>query len=357
MSTRLTRRARRSVFVMLTGAALATLLSVTSAGAVPALRPAADRPGTLAAADRPGTLATADVYLKDTPADVGLQPHALNPLWESADIKVCHTAVECATSQNPIVGVTNYIFVKLRNPGPYGSGQTEEGTIHVYRTTPGGGGAWPGDWTEIVWTAVSVPAGVTTVVLPWDDVPGPGHFCLVARWVSDNDPMVAEGPDIGVNTRNNNNVTWRNVNSVALGAGGTAQVRPFAIGNTLPRATRNSLVFSEVGAPLRVAGGRLVADLGPTLFERWVKGGRAGKGIREVGRNQVEIVEPGQASLDNLTLEPKERIAFSLSFSATTVTKEKIALRVTQIGPDTSGAERADLGGVRYDITVGQRAG
>ncbi|MCX4391317.1 hypothetical protein OG777_30915 [Micromonospora peucetia] len=349
MSTRLAGRARRSTLALLTGAALATLLSVTAAGAAPLAGPADSRAGGATNA------AAVDVYMQDTPTDVGLQPHSLNPLWQSPDIKVCPTAVECPTSQNPIVGQRNYIFVKLRNPGPYGDSVMEEGAIEVYRTTPGGGAAWPGAWTQIGWMAVPVYPGVTSVTIPWDNVPGPGHFCLLARWVSPNDPMTFEGPDIGVNTRNNNNIAWRNVDSVALVAGGLVQTRPFAIGNTLTRAARSSVVFSQTGAPFQTAGGRLVADLGPNLFERWAKGGKAGKGVREVGRNQVEIVDIGQASLDNLELNPGERIAFSLNFTAAVPTREKIAVNVTQIGPDTTGAARADLGGVRYDITVDQR--
>ena len=349
MSTSFATRARRSTFTLLTGAALATLLSVTAAGAAPLAGPADSRGGGATIA------APADVFMKDTTTDVGLQPHALNPLWQSPDIKVCHTAVECPTSQNPIVGQTNYIFIKLSNPGPYGTSILEQGTINVYRTTPGGGAAWPGAWTQIGAMAVPVYPGVTTVTIPWNGVPGPGHFCLLARWVSPNDPMTFEGPDIGVNTRNNNNIAWRNVDSVNLVAGGLVQTRPFAIGNTLTRAARSSLVFSQTGAPFQAAGGRLVADLGPTLFERWTRGGKAGKGVREVGRNQVEIVDIGQASLDNLELNAGERIAFSLNFTAATPTQEKIAVNVTQIGPDTTGAARADLGGVRYDITVGQR--
>ncbi|WDZ85816.1 hypothetical protein [Micromonospora cathayae] len=348
MSPRLTRRARRSTLALLTGAALATLLSVTSATAAP-----------LAGTTRGGvgTAAVADVWMKDHPDDVGLQPHSLNPIWESPDIKVCHTAVECAVSQNPIAGVRNYLFIKFRNNGPYAGPVVESGVIEVFRTPSSGGSAWPDDWVQIGWMAVPSYPGVTTVTIPWDDVPGPGHFCLVARWVSPNDPMTFQSPDIGVTVRNNNNIAWRNVDSVPLVAGGLVQTRPYTIGNALTRATRNSLVFSEVGAPLRTAGGRLVADLGPALYERWLAGGKAGKGIRDVGRNQIEIVDPAQASLDNLTLNPKEKLTLQLNFSATTVTKEPIAVRVTQIGPNSLGQERADLGGVRYDVTVGQRAG
>jgi hypothetical protein len=334
------------VLTLLTGAATAALLTVTSATAAPL-----DRPGDV------GTLLAADVFIKDHPSDVGLQPHAYDPLWESPDIKVCHTAAGCSSSQNPIVGQRNYVFVNLNTPGPYGGTDTEEGYLEVWRTVPGGGAIWPGGWTQIGWKAVPVASpGVTTVVIPWDNVPGPGHYCLVARWVSPNDPMNFEGPDININTRHNNNIAWRNVDTVLVSAGGLAQVRPFAIGNTTPRVTRNTLAFTEVGAPLRTAGGRLVADLGTTIYQRWVQGGKAGKGIRDLGRNQIEIVEPGQASLDNVILNPHERLTLSLSFTATTVTKEPMAVRVTQFGPDNTGAERADLGGVRYDVTVGQRA-
>ncbi|MEV0329159.1 hypothetical protein AB0H63_22335 [Micromonospora echinospora] len=345
MTTRLTPRVRRSVLTLVTGAATALLLSVTSATAAPLDQP-----------DDSGILAEpVDVYMKDHPSDVGMQPHSFGPLHESPDIKVCPTAEECATSQNPIVGQRNYIFVTLRNPGPYGTGATETGRIEVYRSTPGGSAAWRSDWTQIGWMQVPVYAGSTTVTIPWDNVPGPGHFCLATRWVSPNDPMTFEAPEISVSALHNNNIAWRNVDSVELVAGGQAQIRPYSIRNALTWANRNSLVFSQVGAPLNTAGGRLVADLGPTLYQRWLQGGKAGKGIRDVGRNQIEIVEPGQASLDNLMLNANEKLALSLSFTATTVTKEPIAVRVTQFGPNSLGAERADLGGVRYDVKVAAR--
>ncbi|MFY1636500.1 hypothetical protein ACN27F_25030 [Solwaraspora sp. WMMB335] len=344
MSTRLTRRVRRSVLAVIGATALALLLPTASATAT-----ALDRSGTVGALASP-----VDVYMKDHPSDIGLQPHNFNPISESPDIKVCPTAIECSVSQNPIIGQRNYIFIKLRNPGPYGSGTMEQGEIHVYRTTPGGGTTWPTQWTEIGWMAVPVYSGVTTVVIPWDNVPGPGHFCLLARWLSANDPMTFEGPSTSVNTRNNNNVAWRNVSSVLL-TPGRPQTRPFAIGNVLAEPTRNSLVFTEVAEPLENAGGRLVVDLGPTLFERWVEGGMAGEGIREVGRNQVEIVEPAKARLDGLVLMGGERLTMQLQFTATTPTEKPISIRVTQFGPDVDGNERADLGGVRYDVTVSKR--
>ncbi|MBO4204624.1 hypothetical protein [Micromonospora echinofusca] len=337
------RRARRSTLALLTGTAVAALLSVSSAGAAPVQ----DR-------SEVGVSARTDVYIKDVSADLGYQPHSYDPLWKSPDIKVCPTAIECAVSQNPRVGVTNYIFVKLRNPGPYGTG-TDNGTLRVYRTTPGGGANWPGAWTQIGAVSVPVFAGVTTVTIPWNGVPGPGHFCLLARWVSPTDPFTFEGPSISTNVRHNNNIAWRNVDSVYVLVGGPIVWRPFAIGNPLTTAARSSVTFRQTGTGFQNAGGRLVVDLGPTLTERWLAGGAVGKGIRQVGQTQFEVLDPATASIDNLLLNGGERVEFGLNFTAAALTTEKASIDVIQVGPDVTGEERADLGGVQYDITVGRQ--
>ncbi|WP_229401510.1 hypothetical protein [Micromonospora okii] len=193
-------RARRAALTLLAGTALAGLLGATATAAPPQAEP-----------DR--IMTVTDIYIRDVVADLGYQPHMGTPLWNSSDIKVCPTAVECATSQWPVVGMTNYVFVKLRNPGPYGSG-TDTGILRLLRTTPGGGRTWPLDWTQIAAQTVTVPPGVTTVVIPWGAVPGPGHFSILARWESPNDPIVFEGPDISINTQYNNNIAWKDLLSV-----------------------------------------------------------------------------------------------------------------------------------------------
>lgn len=342
------RAARRSTFVLVIGAALATLLSVTSAGAVPVASPDGGA----------GVNSRTDVYIRDVPADIGTEPHWMDTIWESPDIKVCPTPAGCAVSQNPIVGITNFVFVTMHNAGPYGSG-TGSGTLRLYRTTPGGGAIWPTAWTQIGAVDLTVPAGSMTVMIPWNGVPGPGHFCLIVRWESATDPFTPETMDINGNARFNNNIAWRNVSSVALTPGGPPAARPFAVGNPQPTPTRNSIVFRPDGTPFQNAGGRLVVDLGPTLFARWRAGGSAGTGITEIGGNQLEILGLPQARIDNLRLNPGERLPFSLSFSTTgtTPTTQPFVLRVIQLGPNASGAAVVDLGGVRYDISVGRRVG
>lgn len=345
------RRRRRSALAALLGSALAALLTITTAGAASG----AYQSGAYGAEETgAGTLGGTDVWMRDNTSDVGVQPYTVGSMYSSPDIKVCPAPVECGSSQAPVVGVTNYIFVKLRNPGPYGSG-TATGTLFMYRTSPGGGSAWPADWTFIGGAGATVPAGTTTVMVPWVGVPGPGHFCLLARWVSATDPMVPEGPVTTTNTRNNNNIVWRNVTSVPLEAGGGREIRPFTMGNALRVDTRNDIVFTQLaGKPFREVGGQVTVDLGQALFERWRRGGGAGTNVRPVGGTQVEILDPAKASLDNVVLGAGERLTFQLAFSARVASREPFLLNVAQFGPDGTGTERTDLGGVEYEITVGQ---
>ncbi|TDC57287.1 hypothetical protein E1258_22280 [Micromonospora sp. KC207] len=196
-------RARRVALALCVGPALAALLATGTTPAV-AARPAAEP-------DR--IMTVTDVWMKDVAGDVGLQPHAGTPIWASPDIKVCPTSVECATSQFPVAGTTSHIFVKLRNPGPYGSG-TDSGVLRFYRTSPGGGLSWPTDWTPITSRTVTVVPGVTTVAVTWTAVPGPGHFSLLAVWDSPNDPLPFLTSDTVTNVRHNNNIAWRDLVSV-----------------------------------------------------------------------------------------------------------------------------------------------
>ncbi|WP_433688610.1 hypothetical protein ACQP0I_10160 [Micromonospora carbonacea] len=202
-------RARRLALALCAGPVLAGLLTGATATAAVA-GPAA----VAASAAKPArSMTVTDVWMRDTVSDVGIQPHLTNPLWASPDIKVCPTSVECATSTFPVAGSTSYIFVKLRNPGPYGSG-TDSGTLRFYRTTPGGGLSWPLDWVPVTSRVLIVPPGVTTVRAEWPAVPGPGHFSLLAIWDSLTDPLPFMSTDIGTNVRYNNNIAWLDLVSV-----------------------------------------------------------------------------------------------------------------------------------------------
>ncbi|WP_424186919.1 hypothetical protein ACOBQX_03530 [Actinokineospora sp. G85] len=298
-----------------------------------------------------GITADTDVFIRDHVGDTGVEPHS-NAVWTSPDVKVCPTAIECLDSQNPEVGSMNHIFVTLRNPGPYGSGP-DVGNLDVYRSTPGGGTGWSADWTSIGGAlGVSVPVGTTTVRIPWPDVPGPGHFCLLVRWESANDPMThAEGADTVLNTQRNNNIAWRNVDSVDLFSG-AVEPRPYALGNPGQDQIATDLVLTDVGTGFLAAGGRLTVDLGPELFARWRAGGGRATGVKQVGEHSFEVGDFRQARFHGVLLPPRTRPQLELRFSAPSVARKgSHVIRVRQLAP-LEKDPLADVGGVEYRVTL-----
>lgn len=290
-----------------------------------------------------------DVFIKDAPADTGVAPHGLNPIWTSPDIRVCPSPSPCA-GINPVIGATNYVVVTLNNPGPGGSGSST-GHVEVSYTAQGGAALWPMDWTSIGSSAtVTVPAGSTQVAIPWTAVPGPGHFCLLARWISATDPMTypeLTGSNTLVNTRNNNNIAWRNVDTVKLNPG-TPVTHPFTLGNpAADRATPTDLLFTQPGKSFAGGAGKVVIDLGKVLAERWRQSGQKGVGVRQVGETQVEITGGQQAVLQGLLIQPRERLETAVTFTATdAAVGADFVVRVSQ----SSGDE--DLGGVEFHLST-----
>ncbi|MFC4857935.1 hypothetical protein [Actinophytocola glycyrrhizae] len=347
--TRIQRRPRRTrpgrIFGLTVTAVTALVVSLLSTAS-----------SAVAAAPGFGTTADTDVYIRDYVGDAGAEPHS-NAVWTSPDIKVCPTTVECSESQNPEVGSINYIFVKLHNPGPYGSG-ADIGNLDIYRSSPGGGTGWSADWTSIGGIlGLSVAAsGVTTAMIPWPDVPGPGHFCLLARWESADDPMsYAEGPNTVLNTQQNNNIAWRNVDSVDLFAGRAAE-RPYALGNPGRTQIATDLAFTDVRNGFLAAGGRLSVDLGPDLYNRWREGGGRATGVKQIGTYRFEISDFRQARFYGILLSPRTRPELKLQFSlGAEGRKGTHVVRVNQFAPlddGQSGKALTDVGGVEYKITI-----
>ena len=163
-----------------------------------------------------GTTPGVDVWSRDRTADTGLEPDpatAGQAMWESQDIWVRNDA-SAGSHQNPIAGQANWVHARVRNRGAAAGAFN----VEVYFADASTGLAWPAQWTLIGTAPVAALAGGadTEVTVNWTPTLT-GHFCLVARLVSTQDPMTyAEGANISVNTRNNNNVVWKNVIVIAL---------------------------------------------------------------------------------------------------------------------------------------------
>jgi hypothetical protein len=168
-----------------------------------------------------------NVWMKDTYNDTGQEPDP-----NTVGQRMCHSPYIWIRNErddnsnplrpfpnqhrheNPIFNQSNWIYVKIHNGGIAMTGHLEIYYAHASPSLQ-----WPGSWTRFKNISITMEATSTRIVeTEWkkEDIPGTGHYCLLARWVADPDPL---GPDIASvadYTRQNNNVVWRNLNIVAL---------------------------------------------------------------------------------------------------------------------------------------------
>lgn len=176
-----------------------------------------------------------DLYLRDSETDIGQEPNIhTDILWNSKDIWVRNqndgTVVQ--QHQNPIYSPINpnYVYVKVRNKGCGTSSGNEQ--LKLYWAKASTALNWDDYWTgQIFFNGVSMGDELGTLSIPvlapdeeailefqWNVPnpqdyieinPNPWHFCLLARMVSNEDPMTFhEVTSITENVRLRNNLPF-----------------------------------------------------------------------------------------------------------------------------------------------------
>ena len=222
-----------------------------------------------------------NVWMKDTWDDTGQEPDPNTvgeDMWKSPYIWVRNTQdtglIHQHQSENPIFGQTNWVYVKMHN----GFSATTSGNLEVYWADASLSLTWPGAWTLLASTPVNAFAAHSTTIVevPWSNLPGTGHYCLLARWNSVADPMATpEGPDIEANVRANNNLIWRNLNIVELMPGASSQAT-LNVMNPDPDNDAISIVIRSPkihGKASFLTAGLVVVEFDATLRRAWLAGG------------------------------------------------------------------------------------
>lgn len=182
-----------------------------------------------------GASTAADPWVKDkapplTPLDPGTEPN-LDTTWiaQSNEVWIRYDDLNNLGHLNPEVGQPNYITTRVWNRGT-----ATANTIRVmfYVASSSTGIGWPAGWTLVgEKTIANLAPGANKIVNTRWDPPAVGHYCLYIRLLSDQDPMTfPEGPSVDTNTRNNNNIIWRNVDAYNVFSEGPIVV---LFGNTL----------------------------------------------------------------------------------------------------------------------------
>ncbi len=338
-----------------------------------------------------------DLYMKDNKEDVGDEPNNTEPsgvMWQSPDVWV-------RQNQDPIVGGVyqhendanrhenpeyknfgqNYVYVRIRNLG-CARVNAGEVNLRVYWSKASSGvWIWPNDWTntpplipphgdEITLAPIAVPAldpGQQWVAeVPWT-VPDPAlypldpnHFCLLARLESVVDPMaVIEGTDVYANTKNNNNVAWRNVmvydvDPLNIAPPPTDDCDKFFFKLVRDKATTGKLRFAYNGN----RAVRFTVNLGTDLYEAWAAGGRASRDVVDLGNGRLQINAPNaeiaglkmqrgvlyrpcvQAYLQNDAKGGKPDVAYG----------DVVPIHVVQYESEDGGKNEEIVGGLTYEL-------
>ncbi|HEY4323532.1 MAG TPA: hypothetical protein VGN20_06085 [Mucilaginibacter sp.] len=198
-----------------------------------------------------------DVYIDDGRG--GEYPYQPNH-WSCQDIWNRLSADGGTTHLEPIVGQTNYAYVRVKNRG---SQQATNVIVHGFHCFPSVGLTYPDDWqpmTDALLVGGNIAANdsVGEIVGPFQWTPSQvGHECMFFAVYATGDPSNIDGrirssiPEWRL-VPNDNNIGQRNVSPVPGGGGAppfrdAMNMRPFWLYNPLGREAEINLEVSMPG--------------------------------------------------------------------------------------------------------------
>lgn len=219
---------------------------------------------------------------------------------------------DCGTSadhENPVSGVTNYLYGTLRNTRPE-SPRVVYAEVGVYYALASSGLTYPTDFTLIPesrqFIALFLEPGTTTSVgpIPWVPPPVPpanDHYCLYLRVLSVQATPPVEGMGIDTDVANNNNLAWRNIKVVAPG---DMSAPSFFIARNIGKQTERLALQFEVPPALIEAHVRIRVTLDQALTRAFRAGeGKLG-GLKRDGKGGF-VITGARAEIAGLAMAPR----------------------------------------------------
>jgi hypothetical protein len=305
----------------------------------------------------PGPAPASDAWIGDNAADIAANgatpspaPHYISPdVWNRTSSAACTPVVnrpgrptdpprDCgsgADHENPVAGVTNFLYATLRNDRP-GAAMVGYVEVAIYVANASSGLAWPTDFggapagiplpetRQFITLNLQPGQSVDIGPLPWTPPnPSPSdHWCAYIRVLSVQAPLgLTETASVDANTGGSNSIAWKNLKIVTVGppvppgSGGVgaqgADRAAFIVRNT---ATRTAQVELAIELPERFArAGAVQVDLG-RLAARWVQAGARGEGIRR--RGDSLWVTGRRAVIAGIPMQPREAQGITMRFQS-----------------------------------------
>jgi ABC-type transport system substrate-binding protein len=282
-----------------------------------------------------------DAYTRDNSADWGTI--CQSAWWQSPDIVVRHEDDSIRRHVDPILGQTNYVYVRVRN---IGNATISDGKVNVYWHGPSSA-IICGDWGLINPAPIAVgtlsPGQSKWVKTTWVP-PIEGHTCLMSDFWSGSDPITRQ-----CEVPCDNNIAQRNVEVV--GGGGQAQsllqggqdTVLFEVTNVRDLPADVDLIVERGTFP---SGGSLVLEFSLDLFNRWMDetGGTVDGGAVIPDSTRVSITAPGSCVVNGLPMDVRETQQVKMYLSAESGVE--FALRVSQ------EIEGITVGGMTYRTQI-----
>jgi Common central domain of tyrosinase/Bacterial Ig domain len=134
------------------------------------------------------------------------------------------------------------------------------------------------------------------------------HYCLLARIETGTGSPFGmtspEGVDVNINTRNNNNIAWRNVQVENEFPGMTMRVMVM-LRNTFSQNVATGIRVTEIGQNSFLRQGQIDIKLPAFFQQQWLEGQRRGQSIEFLPRSNAIRVFKSNAEILGLTLPPK----------------------------------------------------
>lgn len=304
----------------------------------------------------PGPEPDSDGWMGDNAADIANNgtPPSTGTLYLSPDIWNRTAPATCtpanpgpgvvrncggpANHQDPVTGVTNYFYARVRNdrPSPVTISYLE---VAVYAANASTGLAWPADFggppvgvplpESRQFITVNLEPGQVTDIgpLPWippSPVPS-DHWCVYVRMLSPQAPLgIVEGPTVWINVRDSNNIVWRNLR-VVQPSGPDSPIDDavdFIVRNTFDAEVAVDLDWI-VPDHLLADGMVIELDLGDELGNRLRAD--AVEGAEKVGPTTYRIITP-RARIAGIPMKGREAVGVTARFTGAAPRKPEVVL-------------------------------
>jgi hypothetical protein len=259
---------------------------------------------------------------------------------------------DCGTSadhENPVSGVTNYLYGTLRDTRP-GSPRDVYAEVGVYYALASSGLTYPTDFTMVPesrqFITLYLEPGTTTSIgpIPWVPPPLPpanDHYCLYMRVLSVQATPPVEGMGIDTDVANNNNLAWRNIKIVA--PGDTSPPSFFIVRNIGDKTERLELRFDVAPALIQAP-----SDIRVTLDEALTQAFRAGEGKLDGLKPDSKggfLITSAKAAVVGLLMAPRNEGHVKVELGST---KPSMAGDITITQISTKGVD----GGVTIRLAI-----